>query len=265
MIKLPVSALVVSCNEGFMLEECLKSIQFCDEIMLISLESSDDTETIGVKFTNNIIREKKVELVEHLFPQYIPRLKNDWVMLIDPDERIDETLSKDITSFFGSIPKDCGKINVPIQYYYKKTPLKGTVWGGKNKSGRLLIKRSACNISGNVHTAIQLKEGYLSYNIKRTSNNVDHHYWVQSYEQMLEKHKRYTQKEGKAKYDKGERFSYPRLFKQTFRAFNESYFTCKGYLDGFLGLFLSGFYAWYIWASWISLKNYQRQLSYGTS
>jgi glycosyltransferase involved in cell wall biosynthesis len=263
MDKLPISALVVSYNEGFLLEDCLDSIQFCDEIVVIDLKSNDNTLQIANKMATSAFQEDKVELVEHLFPQYIPQLKHDWVMLIDPDERIDRELKEDIFGFFKDIPADCGKINVPIQYYYKHTALKGTVWGGNNKTGRLLIRKSACTISGNVHTAVQLKEGFITYRITRKGNNIDHHYWVQSFDQMLEKHKRYTLKEGKSKYDKGERFSYLRLFNQSFQAFRESYFTCKGYSDGFLGFFLSSFYAWYIWSSWLSLKKYQKDIKNG--
>lgn len=263
MVKLPISAFVVSCNEGFLLENCLSSIQFCEQIVLVDLKSSDNTLQIGNLLASCTFQEDKVELVEHLFPKYIPQLQHDWVLLIDPDERIDPELKDDIFDFFKNIPANCGKINVPIQYYYKNIALKGTVWGGKNKTGRLLIKKSSCTISGNVHTAVQLREGFMTYRINREGNNIDHHYWVQSFDQMLEKHRRYTLKEGKSKYDKGERFSYLRLFNQSFQAFWESYFTCKGYSDGFLGFFLSSFYAWYIWSSWLSLKKYQKDIKNG--
>ncbi len=258
--KLPCSALVVSYNEGFLLEDCLRSIHFCDEIYVVNLNSSDNTVEIAKRFTPNVVNEEKVDLVEQLFSKYIPKLRNDWVMLIDPDERIDPSLADSIRKFFKEIPADCGRINVPILYYYKKTALKGTVWGGMRKTGRLLIKRSACHISSNVHTAIVLKDEYKTYRIQREGNNVDHHYWVQSYKQMLDKHRRYVKKEGKSKYDKGERFTYYRLFSQTWAAFRESFFTCKGYLDGFLGLFLSGFYAWYVACSWVSLRRYQKDI-----
>ena len=262
MDKLPISALVASRNEGNLLADCLQSISFCDEIMLIDLESIDDTIELAKKFTHRIITAQKVEMVEHLFPEYIPQLRNEWVMLIDPDERIDPKLELDIRDFFADIPSDCGKINVPIQYYYKNKALKGTVWGSE-KTGRLLIKQTACNIGSNVHIAISLKPGFQTYRIKKNKDNVDHHFWVQSYAQMLEKHKRYIQKEGKSKYDRGERYTFFRQYKATISAFTESFFKCKGHKDGFLGLFLSGFYAWYIWSSWQSLSVYQEQIAHG--
>lgn len=261
MEKLKISALVASHNEAHLLENCLQSIQWCDEIVLVDLESTDSTVDVAKKYTSNIVDHKRVELVEELFPYIIPTLRNDWIMLIDPDERLDPTLYFSISKFLRNPPTDCGRINVPILYYYKNKPLRGTVWGGWAKTGRLLVKRSACNISKNVHTAIVLKEGFLTYKIRREGKNVDHHYWVQSYSQMLEKHRRYTLKEGKSKYDLGCRFSYSKLLYETLSAFRECFFTYKGYLDGFLGFLLSCFYSWYVWSSWISLKNYEQQRS----
>lgn len=166
--KLPISVLIASCNDGPLLEDCLKSLWFCDEILLVDLESTDSSLEIAKAYNTSIHQHKKVELVEFLFPEFIPKLKNDWVMLIDPDERIDPELETDIRDFFKDIPVDCGRINVPIVYYYKNKALRGTVWGG-NKSGRLLIKQSACHIGNNVHTAIQLKEGFITYKIKEKS------------------------------------------------------------------------------------------------
>lgn len=262
MDKLCVSALIASNNEGHLLGACLATIDFCEERVVIDLESTDRTGEVCAEHHITPVREKKVPMVEALFEKYIPALRNDWVMLIDPDERIDPELKKDIFEFFKNIPDDCGRINVPIRYYYKNRALNGTVWGGE-KSGRLLIRRSACDISGNVHTAISLKPGYKTYRIKRNGNNVDHHYWVQSFSQMLEKHRRYTKNEGKARYDKGERYSLLSMCRQTLNAFNTSFFRCKGYKDGLLGLFLSGFYAWYIWASWQSLQQYEKMIQHG--
>lgn len=260
--KLPISVLIASCNDGSLIEDCLKSLDFCDEIVLVDLDSTDNSIEIAGRYVNQVFKHEKVEMVEYIFPEFIPKLKNDWVMLIDPDERIDVELKEDLFEYFKNIPEDCGRINVPIVYYYKGVALKGTVWGG-NKSGRLLIKRSACNIGNNVHTAIALKEGFLTYRIKRKVNNVDHHFWVQSYDQMLEKHKRYISKEGKAKYDKGQRYTFMKALKAAYSNFYESFFKCKGYKDGFLGLFLSAFYAWYNWSAWQSLKKYESQLKNG--
>lgn len=261
--KLPISVLIASCNEGHLLEDCLKSLAFCDEIYFVNLGSTDKSVEIAKKYATKIIEYQKVEMIEEIFPKFIPKLQNDWVLLIDPDERIDTLLQLDIIKFLKDLPSDCGKINAPIRYYYKQKALKGTVWGG-NKHGRLLIRKSACLIGNKVHIAISLKDGFKQYKIEHKGDNVNHHYWVQSFDQMLEKHKRYTQKEGKAKYSKGERYSVYKLIQESIRSFNDCFFKYKGYLDGLTGFFLSLFYAWYQWSSMLSLKKYQKKIKNGS-
>jgi hypothetical protein len=263
MNKLPISALVASCNEGHLLEDCLKSLQFCDEIYFVNLESTDNSIEIATEYVTRIVSFKKVETIEEILPVFIQKLKHDWVLLIDPDERLDPELQKDIKFFFSIIPDDCGKINVPIRYYYKNKALKGTVWGGV-RFGRLLMQKSKNEISSSVHIAINLKQGYRKYTIPYNKINVDHHFWVSSFDQMLEKHKRYILKEGEAKYRKGERYNTYRLVKVTIESFYNSFFRHKGYLDGFTGLFLSFFYAWYNWESILSLKKFQKKIQNGT-
>lgn len=260
MSKLPISAIVASYNEGHLLEDCLKSIQFCDEIVVVNLNSTDDTESIAKKYATKYYLELEDKLFFDAYhPKYLPLLKNEWIMLIDPDERISFELKESLEQFFISIPIDCGKINVPIRYYYKNVPLKGTVWGG-DKYGRLLIRKTGNEIIGTVHSSIKLKEKYLTYKIPYTGNNVDHHFWVQSYQQMLNKHLRYIQKEGESKYKNGIRFNWFNTIKETIHAFYDSYFHCKGYKDYFLGLWLSLFYSWYVFSAYVSLKKYQKQL-----
>src|SRR5690606_8962745 len=202
--KLPISAFVVSYNEAITLGNCLSSLSFCDEIHVVDIGSLDNSLDIAKEFTTNIHTHDKVDMVEQLFQKFIPLLKHEWVLLIDPDERLDPKLVEDIVDFFQDIPEDCGRINVPILYYYKKRALKGTVWGN-NKVGRLLVRKTGCHIGDSVHTAITLREGFKTYKIKKNGMNVDHHYWVNSFSQMLEKHRRYTAKEGKARYLKGDR------------------------------------------------------------
>src|SRR5690606_39194351 len=92
--QLPISVLIASHNEANLLEDCLKSLWFCDEIILVDLQSIDETLSIANMYVNRIIEHPKVDMVEDLFIEHIPILKNDWVILIDPDERIDALLEK---------------------------------------------------------------------------------------------------------------------------------------------------------------------------
>lgn len=255
-----VSALIVSCNEGHLLEDCLKSLSFCNEIFGVNLESSDNTEELFSKYATSYINMKKVPLVEEIHPEVIPLLKNDWIILIDPDERILPSLQNDIKITLLNAPITAGTYRVPMINYFKNKKLEGTIYGGL-KYARLLYKKSAIILSNNVHTGIQMKLGFERYKIKFNGDNYDKHLWCNSWKQLLEKHKRYINGEGKSRYMEGIRYNYFEKYKSSIIKFYYSFKTLKGYKDGFTGIILSFLAARYEFLSWNSLKKYSKTLN----
>ncbi len=256
--RLPVSVLIGTCNEAHLLRQCLDSVQWCDEIMVVDLASGDHPEQM-LRGHEQLERYHRVARIEDIFPVFIPRLKHQWVLLIDPDEVLDPELQQQLQAFIPQAPEDAGRINTPIRYYFKKHALKGTVWGGR-RIGRLLIHRQRVRISDTVHTAITLKEDFRTHKIRHAGNNVDHHYWMSGWKQLIEKHRRYLEGEGLNMYREGKRFNLAKQLWSGIQAFKESFITCKGYLDGFTGLALSIFWAWYQVGKWRSLRLHQRSL-----
>jgi hypothetical protein len=257
--KLPISALVVSCNDGYLLEDCLKSLSFCDEIVGVNLESNDNTEALFKRYANSYENLSRVPLVEEIHPLVIPLLKNDWIILIDPDERILEPLQSDIERTIRNAPNNACTYRVPMINFFKNRKLKGTVYGGI-KYARLLYKKSAINVSANVHTGIQMKEGYERYKIKFTGENYDKHLWCSSWKQLLEKHKRYIYGEGKSRYNAGLHYNTKEKYKSSIIKFYYSFKTLKGYKDSYTGIVLSFLAARYEFLSWNSLRNYMKEI-----
>jgi len=255
--KLPVSVLIGCHNEAHLLKACLSSVSWCDEILVVDLESADHPERVASAF-GRVVRHKKVDRIEDIFPEYIPALKHEWVMLIDPDEVLDPTLRQELQQLLAVVPDDVARINVPIQYYFRNRPLRGTVWGGK-RIGRLMIHRERVSVGDTVHTAIAAREGYRTHKIRPAGNNVDHHYWMTDWKQLISKHRRYLEGEGLSMYQAGHRYRFAAKWKATIAAFRESFLTMRGYLDGFTGLLLSVFWAWYVHSKWSALRSYEKK------
>jgi glycosyltransferase involved in cell wall biosynthesis len=257
--RIPVSALVGTCNEAHLLRNCLDSLQWCDEIVVVDLASNDKPEAV-LHEHERLERYHRVARIEDIFPVFIPQLKHQWVLLIDPDEVLDPELQKQLMEFIPLAPEDAGRINTPIRYYFKNRALKGTVWGGK-RIGRLLINRERVHIADTVHTAITLKEGFRTHKIRHVGNNVDHHYWMSGWKQLIEKHRRYLEGEGLNMHREGKSYSTLAKWKAGLHAFKECFINRKGFLDGFTGLALSIFWTWYQLGKWDSLKRYQKHLN----
>lgn len=256
----PISAIVVNFNEAELLDSCLQSINFCDEIIVVDLGSSDNSVPIAKARATKVLRYERVPIVEIVRHWAVPQTKHDWVLITDPDEVIHKDLSEEIIRVLPTIADDVAVVWVPIQFYFNRYPLKGTVWGGNNKR-LLLLNKKRVTLHPKVHVAgIEINAGRKALALSKRNNNVIHHYWMRSYASLLSKHRRYVRNEGKVKYDKGERAS----VRDFVSVWQKSFYTCfirqHGYRDGLTGLFLSIFWAWYNWASLISLWRYQSKL-----
>lgn len=259
MTKLPISALVASYNEGHLLEDCLKSLDFCEEIYFVNLGSEDNSVEIAKKYATTIEEYHTVPMIEDIHPIFIPKLKHDWFILIDPDERIMPDLAEDIKSTLDAAEPNLAVIRVPMHNYFKGKRLKGTVYGGVVYA-RLLYNKQGITIDDDVHAGIKMKEDALRKKIQYTGENYDKHYWCFSWSQLFDKHKRYLSGEGQAQYNAGKRYSIRKQWYDSIIRFYYSFKTREGYKDGFRGFLLSLMAARYELLSWKSLRKYERKV-----
>lgn len=254
--KLPISAIIASHNEGPLLADCLSSLFFCEEIIVVNLESTDNTIEIAKKYTAKIINHERVPIVEIIRNKFYKCTNYNWVLFIDPDERIDKALALDIKKSFGNLNKNVSTISVPWRFYFKNKPLKGTFWGSDCRKV-ILINNEMVGISSIVHKGyINKNPDFVNLNIELHSDNVLHHLWMQSYSQLYMKHKRYIEREGIAEYNNGVRYSILSHLKLVLTSFYDSYIIFKGWKDGFTGIFLSMFYSWYRAKAFSALKHF---------
>ena len=248
MKKLPISAMVVGYNEGVVLTECLSSINFCDEIIYTDLGSKDNSLEIASLFADKIFKRQRVPSGEYIQSEIVHYTKHEWVIFIDPDECLDETLQIQLIKEFEEISGNrlIGAVKVPWQFYFKKHKLKGTIWGGHNEK-YLLVNKKRFEFLPITHFGRRLREGFISHDIElnTSATNLLHHYWMNSYKIFFRKHMRYLKNEGKDNYNNGIRVSLKKVFTTPFKEFYQSYVIHKGYNDKLVGFFLSLFWSFY--------------------
>lgn len=263
-LGLPISAMVVGFNEANFLPQCFDSISFCDEILYTDLGSTDNSVDIAQKHAQQIFKRRPVPSCEMIQTEVVHYTKNDWVLFIDPDEKVDPVLAQQLMDEFDSITSNpaIGGVAVPWQFYFKRKKLNGTVWGGMN-SKFLLVNKNRFIFDPVVHYGRKLKDGFTAYvitpNVSKT--NVLHHYWMNSFKIFLRKHNRYLKNEGQDRYNLGVRTEWSKVITSPLREFYRSFYIKKGYKDGILGVALSAFWAWYQSSAILSLFKVQRRLS----
>lgn len=83
-----LSGVVTTFNNAATLSKCLEGLQFCDEIIVLDSNSSDDTRDIAARYSAKTF----IEAFRGYGPQKqsaIDQATSEWVLLLDADEFID--------------------------------------------------------------------------------------------------------------------------------------------------------------------------------
>lgn len=91
-----ISGIVITKNEERMIEDCLKSILWCDEIILVDTGNTDRTNSIAKKFRARIVKYRGNGSFADWRNYGVKNAKEDWILYIDADERITPKLQDEV-------------------------------------------------------------------------------------------------------------------------------------------------------------------------
>ncbi len=90
-----ISVIIIAKNEEQRIKVCLESVKWADEIIVCANGSTDQTVEIAKKYTKKIISFKGEDFAEWR-NQATKEATGDWILYIDPDERVTEKLKLEI-------------------------------------------------------------------------------------------------------------------------------------------------------------------------
>lgn len=106
-----ISAVIISRNEEHNIDRCLRSLAFCDQIIVVDSGSTDRTVAIA--------REHKATVVYHEFEGYgaakqtgVEAATGEWILSIDADEAVSPVLAEEIRRTIEG-PESCDGYFVP--------------------------------------------------------------------------------------------------------------------------------------------------------
>lgn len=91
-----ISAIVIAKNEEAMIADCLDSISFCDEVIVVDGGSEDRTVEISKRMKAAVFEHKTNDFSD-MRNVCLQKASGDWILYIDADERVSEDLQKAIT------------------------------------------------------------------------------------------------------------------------------------------------------------------------
>ncbi len=223
-----VSAVVLAKNEEKNIVDCLNSLKWCDEIIVVDDNSSDQTKELAKKAGAIVFENSLNNDFSNQRNFGLKKASSDWVLFVDADERIPDALSFEIQN------SEFTNLNPYSGFYIKRTDV---IWGRQLKFGETgnikilrLAKKDSGKWKGKVHEKWEVsgRKGVLK--------NPIIHYPHQSTEEFLKEINFYTDVRAKELYEQGKHVWIYQILFFPFTKFVQNYFFKRGFLDGLPGL-----------------------------
>jgi glycosyltransferase involved in cell wall biosynthesis len=102
---LGLTAIVITQNEEENIGECLESVRFADEIMVVDSFSTDSTPDIALRHGARLLQHQYVSLAAQR-NWAIPQASHDWVLILDADERVTPELREEMVRVLRAPGRD---------------------------------------------------------------------------------------------------------------------------------------------------------------
>ncbi|MGD8779432.1 MAG: glycosyltransferase family 2 protein [Ignavibacteria bacterium] len=222
-----ISVTIITKNEQDNIEDCLKSVSWADEVIVVDSGSTDKTVEIAKKYTDKVYYKEWIGFADQK-TYALSLASNHWVLSLDADERITGELKDEILN------KGLGKFNgyyIRRKNYFLDKEIKQCGWGSDYQL-RLFLKGKTKLTDRLVHEGFAV-DGKLS----RLQNQMIHLTHT-DLKKTFAKINDYSTLEAVEKVHRKKVNGFTIIFNPLV-AFLQHYFIRKGFLDGVHGLMVS--------------------------
>lgn len=229
-----ISVVIVTFNEAEKIKDCLKSVQgFCDEIVVVDLGSKDEIKVVAKEYGAQLFYHKQVSFVELVRDYAISLARGEWILILDPDERITNQLKlqlKQVTQH-----KEYAAVNIPRKnIFFGKWISHTNFWPDRQIR---FFKKGSVNWPRRIH-AYPVVFGEI-LNLPSKEELAIIHYGYDNFPSFWERQKRYAQVEAENRFKDGERAGLKHFVLLPAREFLVRFIKHKGFLDGIPGMFIA--------------------------
>lgn len=249
-----ISAVVLVKDQSKQLKECLESLSWCEEVIVVDDYSVDDSLIVAQKFGARVFQRS----LNNNFSQQrnfgLEKAKNQWVFFVDADEIVSSALAKEIYELITQfLPTSNG-------FYIKRTDY---LWGRRLEHGEVgskkllrIGKKGKGEWVGSVH------EEWRIFGEVGVFKNELSHYPHQSIKEFLSEINRYSTLRSQELRQKN--ITYPMMSIVIFPLgkFFLNYLIRRGFQDGIPGIMVAlmmSFHSFLVrvklWQAWNSKQN----------
>jgi glycosyltransferase involved in cell wall biosynthesis len=240
-----LSVIIITRNEEGNILECLNSVRWADEIIVLDSGSTDRTVERAKTVTPHVFQQPW-EGFGKTKARALERATKEWVLSIDADERVPEALAKEIQHVVRQGKNSLSGYTVARRAFFLGKWIRHAGWY-PGRVVRLFRRASASFTDTPVHESI-----HVNGRIGELQNDLLH-YTDPNLVHYLEKLNRYTSLAVDELVRSGERFSLTKLLLHPAWTFFRMYILRRGFLDGMHGLILCALSACYVFTKYAKL------------
>lgn len=231
-----ISVFLVVKNEAHNIDRVLKSVQECDDIVVVDSDSTDNTMELAGNYTSRLYSHEWQGMA--IQKEYAKSLcKHDWVLNLDADEELTAELKQQIIELVEQ-NNDVVGADIPIQEFFMGFP----VHAATRKNSHVRLFRQSL---GRYGTERFHESAVVTGSITSLSGNINH-YGETSIEVKVNKNNTYSSGKALDKFERGKKSSLLKLLLIFPLMFVKSYFLRRNFLNGrrgFIGSMVNAFYA----------------------
>jgi len=234
----PITAIITTFNEIEFIEDCIRSVEWADEIYLIDSFSSDGTvELIRSRFARVRLEQRQYLGAASQKNYAIDRAAHDWIFYIDADERVTPELRDELQRTLQG-PLDLWAYSVGRRNFILGQEVR---YSGlqRDRVTRLFHRKHARYPNRRVHADLV---------VDGATGRLEHkmlHFYVRSFDHMIAKMTRYANWGAAQMFLDGQTTSAAGIFGHTIAKFVRDYIVNLGFLDGARGLISVGMHVYY--------------------
>jgi len=238
MARPAVTAIIHTLNEIEQIEECLRSVDWADEIYLVDSFSTDGTVDRVRERLPHVRLEQREYLGAASVKNYaIDLASNDWIFVIDADERVTPELRDEILRTLGG----------PLDHWAYSVGRRNFMLGKEVRYSGLQRDR-VTRLFHRGHARYPNKRVHADLVVDGPTYDLRHkmlHFYIRTFDHMIAKMTRYANWGAAQMYIDGKTTGVWGIFSHPFGKFVRDYIVNLGFLDGSRGLISVGMHVYY--------------------
>lgn len=251
-----ITVCIVCRNEADRLADCLKSVKWADEILVMDLSSQDHSAVIAKSFGARVLQRSPFPIVEPLRNEISAAASYDWILALDPDERVSPGLAQMLKELAQR--EDLDAIVIPRMNfdlgYAPSHPI-------QRYEPQLRMYRRARVQWPEIPNTLPVVSEERKFYVPQDDALVIVHDRSRNVPEILERVIRYAPAQAKSMLEQGQRFSTRAMFGALAAQIDKEFFRGEAWNDGIPGLMRATIlvaYKFYVWTAFWQLSGSQR-------